>query len=163
MPKATRAKEDQEAPKKRSRKAKPADGDGTGAVDPVTTAPAIAETTSEISAQQPETAAKRSRKTKPVEEEVVTAVAAAVAAPVVESTRSAAQVSVTGNPVTQPKANGHATEDLKPSNGHGNGHVPEELVRRRAYELYLERRGQGGSPEQDWFRALQEIRGQHVA
>jgi hypothetical protein len=38
-------------------------------------------------------------------------------------------------------------------------HTPnvEEQVRFRAYQLYLERGGHGGSPEQDWFRALQEI------
>ncbi len=35
----------------------------------------------------------------------------------------------------------------------------EEQVRVRAYELYLQRGGHGGSPEQDWFRALEEICG----
>jgi hypothetical protein len=39
----------------------------------------------------------------------------------------------------------------------------EELVRTRAYELYLQRAGQGGSPEQDWFQAVAEIYGQSVA
>jgi hypothetical protein len=38
--------------------------------------------------------------------------------------------------------------------------VPEEKVRARAYELYLQRGGQGGSPEQDWLQALREISGQ---
>jgi|SRR6516164_2435842 hypothetical protein len=41
--------------------------------------------------------------------------------------------------------------------------ISEELIRRRAYELYLRRGGQGGSPEQDWFQALREISSQHVA
>ena len=104
MPKATRANDNQETPKKRSRKTQPADGNGTDVAQPVTTAPAIAETTSKINAGQ------------------------ATALPSRESWT-----------------------------------VSEELVRRRAYELYLQRRGQGGSPEQDWFRALQEISGQHVA
>ena len=104
MAKATRAKENQETPKKRSRKTTPANGNGTEPAQPVTTAPAIADTTSEMKA--PEVAAMSSR---------------------------------------------------------GANSVPEELVRRRAYELYLQRRGQGGSPEQDWFQALQDIRGQHVA
>jgi hypothetical protein len=36
----------------------------------------------------------------------------------------------------------------------------EEQIRARAYELYLQRRGHGGTPEQDWFRAQQEICGQ---
>jgi hypothetical protein len=36
----------------------------------------------------------------------------------------------------------------------------EELIRARAYELYLQRGGRGGSPEQDWLQAVQEICGQ---
>jgi len=39
----------------------------------------------------------------------------------------------------------------------------EEQIRVRAYELYLRRGGQGGSPEQDWFQAAEEIYGQSVA
>jgi len=39
----------------------------------------------------------------------------------------------------------------------------DEQIRARAYELYLQRGGQGGSPEQDWFRAAEEIYGQSVA
>ncbi|MGA2905913.1 MAG: DUF2934 domain-containing protein [Candidatus Korobacteraceae bacterium] len=35
----------------------------------------------------------------------------------------------------------------------------EEQIRRRAYELYLQRGGKGGSPEQDWLRAQEEISG----
>jgi Protein of unknown function (DUF2934) len=35
----------------------------------------------------------------------------------------------------------------------------EELIRRRAYEIYLERGDNGGSPEQDWLRAVEEICG----
>jgi len=35
----------------------------------------------------------------------------------------------------------------------------EERIRARAYELYLERGGNGGSPEEDWLRAQDEIRG----
>jgi hypothetical protein len=33
----------------------------------------------------------------------------------------------------------------------------EEKIRVRAYELYLQRGGNGGSPEQDWLRAVEEI------
>jgi hypothetical protein len=36
----------------------------------------------------------------------------------------------------------------------------EEKIRARAYELYLQRGANGGSPEQDWLRAVEEIRGQ---
>lgn len=39
----------------------------------------------------------------------------------------------------------------------------EEKIRMRAYELYLQRQGRGGSPEQDWFQAAAEIFGQPVA
>ena len=39
----------------------------------------------------------------------------------------------------------------------------EEQIRIRAYELYLRRGGRGGSPEQDWFQAMQEIYGESVA
>jgi hypothetical protein len=38
----------------------------------------------------------------------------------------------------------------------------EERIRRRAYEIYLQRTGKGGSPEQDWLQAVQEIRGEFV-
>jgi hypothetical protein len=36
----------------------------------------------------------------------------------------------------------------------------EEQIRQRAYEIYLQRGGNGGSPEQDWLRAVEEVRGQ---
>ena len=38
----------------------------------------------------------------------------------------------------------------------------EEQIRIRAYELYLRREGRGGSPEQDWFQAAAEVRGESV-
>jgi hypothetical protein len=39
----------------------------------------------------------------------------------------------------------------------------EEQIRARAYELYLQRGENGGSPEQDWLRAVDEIRRQQTA
>ena len=36
----------------------------------------------------------------------------------------------------------------------------EEKVRARAYELFLQRGGRGGSPEQDWLQAVSEIQNQ---
>ena len=36
----------------------------------------------------------------------------------------------------------------------------EERIRVRAYELYLQRRGQGGSSEQDWLQAAAEMHSQ---
>jgi hypothetical protein len=41
--------------------------------------------------------------------------------------------------------------------------VVEEKIRVRAYELYLQRGGMGGSPEQDWLQAKNEICGQRTA
>ncbi|HME32794.1 MAG TPA: DUF2934 domain-containing protein [Terriglobales bacterium] len=38
--------------------------------------------------------------------------------------------------------------------------VLEEKIRTRAYELYLQRGGTGGSPEQDWLQAKTEICGE---
>ena len=78
---------------------------------------------------------------------------------------------------TPAKANGVHAES---GNGNGNGNsvaaapvtlskeviatsvAPlgvEEQIRARAYELYLQRGNNGGSPEQDWLRAVEEIRG----
>ena len=68
----------------------------------------------------------------------------------------------------------HAETSTKVLNGGYNGSKPpiinevapvlnlEERVRVRAYELYLQRGGDGGSPEQDWFQAVAEIHGQSV-
>ncbi|HYE26248.1 MAG TPA: DUF2934 domain-containing protein [Clostridia bacterium] len=39
----------------------------------------------------------------------------------------------------------------------------EDEIRRRAFELYLERNGQGGSPADDWARAEAEIRARRSA
>lgn len=39
----------------------------------------------------------------------------------------------------------------------------EEQIRLRAYHLYLQRGGRGGSPEQDWLRAKEEICGRQTA
>jgi hypothetical protein len=64
---------------------------------------------------------------------------------------------------TQPE-NGNATRAAQPVTttpefAHASP-VVEEKIRTRAYELYLQRGGVGGSPEQDWLRAKQEVCGQ---
>jgi hypothetical protein len=41
--------------------------------------------------------------------------------------------------------------------------VLEEKIRARAYELYLQRHGRGGTPEQDWLQAVNEICGHQRA
>ncbi len=35
----------------------------------------------------------------------------------------------------------------------------EEQIRERAYQLYMQRGGNGGSPEQDWLQAKEEVCG----
>jgi Protein of unknown function (DUF2934) len=68
---------------------------------------------------------------------------------------------------TQPE-NGNGTQVAQPVTttssefAHGSQASPvvEEKVRARAYELYLQRGGKGGSPEQDWLRAKEEVCGQ---
>jgi hypothetical protein len=39
----------------------------------------------------------------------------------------------------------------------------EEQIRNRAYEIYVQRGGNGGSPLQDWLRAKEEICGSNLA
>ena len=40
----------------------------------------------------------------------------------------------------------------------GSVTIPHEEIQRLAYFYWLERSGQGGSPEDDWFRAEAELR-----
>ena len=39
--------------------------------------------------------------------------------------------------------------------------VSEDTIRRRAYELYMQRGGQHGGHVDDWYRAEAELRSQH--
>ena len=66
---------------------------------------------------------------------------------------------------TQPE-NGNGTQVAQPvttspefAQGSATSLGVEEKIRARAYELYLQRRGKGGSPEQDWLQAKEEICG----
>lgn len=68
----------------------------------------------------------------------------------------------TGNGVHAANGNGataSATTVPEVSNGTSVSPSVEERIRARAYELYLERGSNGGSPEQDWLRAQEEICG----
>jgi len=38
----------------------------------------------------------------------------------------------------------------------------DEEIRRRAYELYLQRNGKAGDPNRDWFVAEREVRARHA-
>ncbi len=67
---------------------------------------------------------------------------------------------------TQPE-NGNAAQAAQPVTtvaafDHASQASPlvEEKIRIRAYELYLQRGGMGGSPEQDWLQAKKEVCGQ---
>lgn len=58
--------------------------------------------------------------------------------------------------------NGHASApatvrtEHPPSTGATTRPTTEE-IRKRAYELYCARKGRGGTPEDDWFRAEREL------
>ncbi len=39
----------------------------------------------------------------------------------------------------------------------------DEQIRQRAYEIYQQRGGSGGTAEEDWLRAEMEIRGKRTA
>ena len=38
----------------------------------------------------------------------------------------------------------------------------DEEIRRRAYELYVQRNGKAGDPNRDWFIAEREVRARHA-
>lgn len=44
---------------------------------------------------------------------------------------------------------------------HNSPAMSEESIRQRAYELYQQRGGRDGRHAEDWFRAVEEIRGRH--
>ncbi|HUI84847.1 MAG TPA: DUF2934 domain-containing protein [Candidatus Binatia bacterium] len=68
-----------------------------------------------------------------------------------------------GNGVHAGNGKGAVAESVTPSAAVANqvqlSPGLEERIRLRAYELYQERGGSGGSPEQDWLRAQAEICG----
>ena len=69
--------------------------------------------------------------------------------------KSSANVSSIRNADTPRPTPATATE-MNPS-------VSEEQVRRRAYELYVQRGGGDGGHDADWFRAEAELRGRSKA
>ena len=82
-----------------------------------------------------------------------------------ESTRAAAEI---GRAETTPAVSerkppttaSHTTADSAPHKSPVtmSSNISDEEIRRRAYELYEQRGGNGGSPEEDWYRAEQELR-----
>jgi hypothetical protein len=47
------------------------------------------------------------------------------------------------------------------SGKHDGGHPLEEVIRRRAYDLYKSRGEAPGDPVEDWCRAEREVRSEH--
>ena len=57
-----------------------------------------------------------------------------------------------------PKAASKTGTTPKPTTGNAAAALPStDDIAKRAYELYLQRGDNGGSPEQDWLRAVEEI------
>lgn len=51
------------------------------------------------------------------------------------------------------------TTPPNPGTPKSTGRPTPDAIRKRAYELYCARKGQGGTPEDDWFRAERELTG----
>ncbi|MGC2109768.1 MAG: DUF2934 domain-containing protein [Candidatus Korobacteraceae bacterium] len=72
--------------------------------------------------------------------------------------------SVTGNGTHPENGNGAQVVEAVPASSEIAVEMQvapglEEQIRVRAYELYVQRGGNGGSPEQDWLRAQEEVCG----
>jgi len=79
-----------------------------------------------------------------------------------KSTRKATPAA--GNGVHAANGNGAATQSVTASPEVSSrtqvaSNNVDEQIRIRAYEIYLERGGNGGSPEQDWLQAREEVLG----
>jgi hypothetical protein len=51
------------------------------------------------------------------------------------------------------------SKQVEPREASGGNAAPEENIRRRAYEIYLEHGEQPGSELDDWFQAERELEG----
>ncbi len=104
----------------------------------------------------------RSRKTtQPTESAAVQPIAAPAPPEVVKpeavtNVKAAAAAAGVGVGSAMPTNGTHA-------NGASNGANLDEEIRRRAYELYLQREGAGGDPVGDWFVAEREVRARRAA
>ncbi|MBX3357482.1 MAG: DUF2934 domain-containing protein [Phycisphaeraceae bacterium] len=69
----------------------------------------------------------------------------------------------TSTRMTTPKAVAQSTPSVRPTPPNQPSPAPRrptlEEVRKRAYELYLSRRGVNGTPESDWLQAERELSG----
>lgn len=78
------------------------------------------------------------------------------------STRAASPTTTSSTPApTRTRGNGSAASATAVAGPAvtGRREPTADEIRRRAYEIYLERRGVGGSPESDWLQAERELRG----
>jgi oligoendopeptidase F len=89
-------------------------------------------------------------------------------APKKRTPRSKAPVAAAQETIQQPPDNGNAVQTSgNGSNGSSTSErgislqvrTPDELVRRRAYELWEQRGRQHGKDADDWYRAESEVRG----
>ena len=84
------------------------------------------------------------------------------------STRSKKTTPTTETPTVQPAPQQVAPEvrhNVTPINFVAKKTTPVDLdeeIRRRAYELFLERKGTAGDPALDWFNAEREIRARYA-
>lgn len=79
-------------------------------------------------------------------------------------------VPAAGASLTRRRTAKRSTEEHVPAErvsspaGNGAAHGPDrEEIARLAYSYWVARGGQGGSPEDDWYRAEQELRARRTA
>ena len=70
------------------------------------------------------------------------------------------QEHLTGHELSRQASEHHASHDHQaaPTVGHGIAAFGHAEIAARAYELWQERGSPEGSPEEDWFRAAQQLR-----
>ncbi|QSQ19368.1 DUF2934 domain-containing protein [Pyxidicoccus parkwayensis] len=61
-------------------------------------------------------------------------------------------------PHTEPASMHARTHSTEPATSAHRNNPTHEQIARRAYEIFLARRGSPGNPEQDWFQAERELR-----
>jgi hypothetical protein len=134
----------------------------------VSPVPAAAQVSTELSANAPEPLATTPMAVMPAKATPVTATPALV------GPAAAMPVAVTKTPVTQTVATQVAATQVSVTKTASNGNKPsvtspngakqnlDEEIRRRAYELFLQRNGNGGDPNRDWLAAENEVKARHA-
>jgi len=155
MPKATKSS-DSATTKKRSRKTSPENGKDTHATESVTTSPGFAHESPSSPALEEKIRAgaygKGTQAAEPVTTSPEFAQESRSSLVLEEKIRAGAYGKGTQAAAPVPTSPEFAQESQ-------SSPTLEEKIRARAYELYLQRGGTGGSPEQDWLRAREEVCG----